>query len=433
MGPRDALDARRVRTVARSGEELRSRYIAVRSATERLCEHLSPEDCVAQSMPEASPVSWHLAHTSWFFETFVLLPAGLAPHHAKFSYLFNSYYNTIGERVARGRRGLITRPGLAEIREYRNHVDREIAQLLATPDRVDAGVVQLGLQHEEQHQELILTDVKHLFAQNPLQPAYAEPSSPQPVRVAPLEFVRFEGGVVPIGHAGTGFFFDNEGPRHDVLLRSFELASRPVTSGEFLAFIEADGYRRPELWLSDGWDTVAREGWTAPLYWERDGAQWRQFTLRGALPLDPSEPVCHVSFYEADAYARFAGARLPLEAEWETAAREQPIEGNFVENGALHPRPTAERGGSGSGRVRALFGDVWEWTASPYVGYPGYRPTSGALGEYNGKFMCNQWVLRGGSCASPRSHLRATYRNFFAPNARWQFSGIRLARDAAAD
>jgi len=417
-----------------AGAALAARYRVVRAATERLAAPLSPEDCSAQSMPDASPVKWHLAHTAWFFETFVVAPARpeLAPFDPAFRVLFNSYYNAVGEQHPRPRRGLLTRPSLAEVSAYRAHVDRHVtawlegggcsAELLAR--------VALGLQHEQQHQELILTDVKHLLAQNPVRPAYRA-DLPAPARrggAPPLLWHRFEAGVRGIGAEGPGFRFDNEEPRHRQLVPAFALASRPVTNAEFAAFVAAGGYREPEWWLSDGWAALRAEGWQAPGYWERGAGGWCAFTLGGLRPIDSDAPVCHVSFYEADAYARWAGARLPTEAEWETAAAPAAVAGNFVEEGALEPASL----GPDEGREAParLFGDVWEWTASPYVAYPGYRPATGALGEYNGKFMCNQMVLRGGSCASPREHLRASYRNFFPAAARWQWSGLRLAKDA---
>ncbi len=407
-------------------------YEHVRDATERLCAPLSPEDAAAQSMPDASPAKWHLAHTTWFFETFVLEPAfsGYSAFHPAYRILFNSYYNSVGEQHPRPRRGLLTRPGLEEVLAYRRHVDAHLTELLGKPGAVDdrlAPVIEVGLHHEQQHQELILTDVKHLLAQNPLHPAYCE-LDPAVARgdASPLRWHAAPGGEIAIGSEASGFAFDNERPRHRVLLQPFELASRLVTNGEYREFIADQGYQRPELWLSDGWATVEDRGWRAPLYWERRDDGWEIQTLTGSRRLDLSEPVCHVSYYEADAYARWAGARLPSEAEWESVAAQVPIAGNFVEERHFHPVATSDRAPG----PRQLFGDVWEWTASAYGPYPGYRAPVGALGEYNGKFMCNQLVLRGGSCATPRSHVRASYRNFFYPDARWQFSGIRLARDA---
>jgi ergothioneine biosynthesis protein EgtB len=405
----------------------------VRAATEDLCRPLSAEDCIPQSMPEASPVQWHLAHTSWFFETFVLAAArpGFQPFHPRFNHLFNSYYNAIGERVARDQRGRMTRPSLAEIRSYRAFVDREVGQLLRGELSSEiARVVELGLHHEQQHQELILTDVKHLLSLNPLRPAYHQARRPAGRSTsAPLRFLGYPRAIRWIGHAGEGFAFDNEEPRHEELVHAFQLASRPSTNGEFLRFMADGGYRRPEFWLSDGWDAVQREGWRAPLYWEELDGRWRQYTLGGVLDVDPAGPVCHVSYYEADAFARWSGARLPRESEWESAANDTGpgADGHFADSGEYHPRPSAEEARGPS----AMFGDVWEWTQSAYSAYPGYRSAPGALGEYNGKFMCNQLVLRGGSCASPAGHVRASYRNFFAPHARWQFSGVRLARDGS--
>jgi ergothioneine biosynthesis protein EgtB len=421
-----------------AADALAARYRAVRAASERLAAPLSPEDCAAQSMPDASPVKWHLAHTAWFFETFVLAEArpDLAPFHPAFRVLFNSYYEAVGAQHPRPRRGLLTRPSLDAVLAYRAHVDEHVLAWLGTGAGGAGGAalrarVELGLQHEQQHQELILTDAKHLLAQNPLAPAYRADLPAPAARggPAPIVWHREEAGLRAIGAAGAGFRFDNEEPRHRVFVAAFALASRPVTNAEFAAFVEAGGYRDPALWLSDGWAAVRAEGWSAPAYWQRGPDGWSVFTLGGLRPLDPDSPVCHVSFYEADAYARFAGARLPTEAEWEIAAARAPVSGNFVEEGLLEPAPL----GPDDGRAAParLFGDVWEWTASPYIAYPGYRPASGALGEYNGKFMCNQLVLRGGSCASPRAHLRASYRNFFPPAARWQWSGLRLARDAA--
>ena len=411
---------------------LARRYRDVRERTEWLCAPLSAEDQTAQSMPDASPAKWHRAHTTWFFETFVLRPshAGYRPLDERYAYLFNSYYNAVGPQYFRPHRGLVTRPGVAAVAEYRAHVDRAMTELLAgrAPLRteVPAAVVQLGLNHEEQHQELILTDVKHLLAHNPTWPAYRDlPSAPAGTPVGAMDWQANPEGICEIGHAGRGFAFDNEGPRHKVFLQGFALARRPVTVGEYLAFVADGGYRRPELWLSDGWRLVQERGWEAPLYWVEEGGARRAFTLGGLNPLDPAEPVCHVSYYEADAYARWAGARLPSEAEWEVVAADRPVAGNFLESGRCHPAPI-----DAAADAAPFYGDVWVWTQSAYLPYPGYRPPGGAIGEYNAKFMSGQMVLRGGSCATPRGHIRATYRNFFPPDARWQFSGIRLARDA---
>jgi ergothioneine biosynthesis protein EgtB len=423
-------DTARYDSAMPSSASLLERYRAVRARTLALAEPLGAEDQALQSMPDASPTKWHLAHTSWFFETFVLESAvpSYRHFHPAYRVLFNSYYQSVGEQYARAQRGLLSRPTQAEVQAYRGHVDRHVEALLEKEPDLDARVrevVTLGLHHEQQHQELILTDVKHLLAQNPLLPAYREREAPPRPAAAPLSWVAFDEGLRQIGHAGgEGFAFDNEGPAHRVFVEAFELASRPVTNGEWLQFVESGGYEEPGFWTSDGFAVARARQLEAPLYWlRRDGVWWVQ-TLAGPEPLRLEDPVAHVSWYEADAYAHFAGARLPTEAEWEVAARGAPIAGNFAESEWLHPRATAAR----SGPLDQLFGDVWEWTASPYTPYPGYRPTSGALGEYNAKFMANQMVLRGGSCATPGSHIRATYRNFFYPDARWQFAGLRLAR-----
>jgi ergothioneine biosynthesis protein EgtB len=418
---------------SQAAPDLAAQYRAVRQATEALCEPLAVEDYVLQSMPDASPAKWHLAHTAWFFETFVLSPhrAGYRPFHPQFAVLFNSYYNAVGPRWPRPQRGLLSRPTVAEVYRYRAYVDEQMAALFepAPADvlRRVADVVVLGLNHEQQHQELLLTDLKHALAANPLQPVYRE-TAPQGGKPPALEWHTFPAGVVWLGHDGDGFAFDNESPRHRAFLEGFRLANRLVTNGEYLAFIEDGGYERPELWLSDGWAARQVHGWTAPLYGEREGGDWTTMTLAGPRPVDAGEPVCHVSYYEADAFARWAGARLPTEAEWETVAATVPVAGHFAEAGHYHP--AAAVAADDRGPIYQLYGDVWQWTASPYVAYPGYAPPAGALGEYNGKFMCNQMVLRGASCATPRSHARRSYRNFFPPEARWQFTGIRLARDS---
>jgi ergothioneine biosynthesis protein EgtB len=411
-------------------EKVARRYQSIRATTTRLAEPLNAEDCQVQPMPDASPTKWHLAHTTWFFETFLLAPhvPGYRAFHPSFSYLFNSYYNAVGPRVARSERGLITRPTLDEVFEYRAAVDAAVLNLLASGEvgltSGPAAVIELGLNHEQQHQELIVTDIKYTLARNPLRPAY-RPDAAQPIDVAssPASWRSYAGGLDTIGHEGRGFCFDNEVPRHKLYLEDFELASRPVTNGELLAFIDDGGYRRPELWLSDGWGCASARGWEAPLYWEKVDSDWWTQTLGGFRPIAEAEPACHLSYYEADAYARWAGARLPTEAEWEIAARDEDPRGNFLEDESFHPRPA-----EGGTRLAQCFGDVWEWTQSPYTPYPGMTPAAGALGEYNAKFMCNQLVLRGGSCATPASHIRPTYRNFFPPEARWQFTGIRLAR-----
>jgi ergothioneine biosynthesis protein EgtB len=459
-------------------EALRRRFQEVRATTERLTEPLSAEDAAVQSMPDASPAKWHLGHTSWFFETFVLgaLP-GHEPHSKDYAYIFNSYYDALGARVARHERGLLTRPSLAEVKEYRRRITERVKSLLEGLERPSGGAhdpsgdareallarVEIGLHHEQQHQELILTDIKHLLSHNPLHPAYQPTSDGAPAfeRAArpprPLAFRSCGAGLVAIGSDADGFSFDNEGPRHRVYLEPYQLGTRLVNNGEYLTFMRDGGYRRPELWLSDGFRWVTEHCISAPLYWhEPDTERPQVFTLSGLVWLTPDEPVCHVSYYEADAYARWAGARLPSEAEWEHAladdersprrissdvervsslqtpiwpaldhgpSKQDGSNANWLETGHLHPRPPTHT------EDTQMFGDVWEWTQSAYAPYPGYRPQPGALGEYNGKFMCNQMVLRGGSCATPRGHVRPTYRNFFPPDARWQFSGIRLAKD----
>lgn len=420
------------------------RFADVRQRTHALCAPLSPEDCAAQSMPDASPTKWHLAHTTWFFETFVLKEhlRSHTPYHPSFGFLFNSYYNGEGERHARPARGVLTRPTFEEVLAYRAHVDEKMLELLDTHDASTRDeilrVVEIGLHHEQQHQELILTDLKHLFAQNALLPAYRPSLSPSRSSVDSLDWISIEEGVRSIGHADHGFSFDNERPAHRVFLEGARIADRLVTNGEYRDFVADGGYRRPELWLDVGWARVQSEGWEKPIYWRNGPGDFSEFTLAGERELCDAEPVSHVSFIEADAFARWAGARLPTETEWEVACGSRPVQGNFVESGRLHPRVATddERVSSTSppdrtDGMRQLFGDLWEWTSSSYSAYPGYRPDTGSLGEYNGKFMCDQHVLRGGSCASPRSHLRSTYRNFFHAPDRWQFSGIRLAKEPA--
>ena len=409
------------------------RYRAVRAATEALAAPLSAEDQTVQSMPDVSPAKWHRAHTSWFFETFLLVPAlpGYRVFDPAYGYLFNSYYEAVGARHPRPERGLLSRPGIAEVARYRAHVDAGMAELFATLDEprwtAVAGLAELGLHHEQQHQELLLMDIKHVLSVNPLQPAYHR-AAPLPHRAPPpLTWHALAGGLRQIGHGGAGFAFDNETPRHKVWLEPFRLASRLATSGDYAEFIAAGGYRRPEFWLSEGWALVQQQGWTAPLYWQQAENGWSIFTLAGRRPIDPAEPVVHVSFYEADAFARWAGKRLPSEAEWEVAAVEAEVApaGNFADRGVLHPLPAR-----GDGSLEQMLGDAWEWTASPYVAYPGFHPAAGAVGEYNGKFMSNQMVLRGGAAVTPPGHLRLSYRNFFPPASRWAFGGIRLAEDA---
>ncbi|HEY3928717.1 MAG TPA: ergothioneine biosynthesis protein EgtB [Candidatus Koribacter sp.] len=409
-------------------EGLLRQYREVRAATERLVAHLSPEDLMLQPMADASPAKWHLAHTTWFFETFLLsefLP-GYTEFDPDFRTVFNSYYKGIGKHPLRTTRGGFSRPTLDRVLAYRAHVDAAMQLLITNAPPQACDLIVLGLNHEQQHQELIVTDIKFAFWSQPLQPAYAEQNRARSLASDDqLSWSTFDGGTFEIGHSGSAFSFDNELPRHAVLLQPFRLANRLSTNREYVAFIEDDGYRRAELWLSDGWDTVKQQGWEAPLYWETDGNHWQLFTAAGLQPLDLDEPVCHLSFYEADAFARWSNARLPLESEWEHAAQSLPIAGNFAESGLFHPAASPRSNG-----LQQVFGDVWEWTASPYVGYPGFHPAPGAVGEYNGKFMCNQLVLRGGSCATPQSHIRASYRNFFPPHARWQFMGVRLASDA---
>lgn len=416
-----------------SKSELGQRYRRVRGFTYKLCETLEPEDYVIQSMPETSPAKWHLAHTSWFFETFVLKPflPGYRSLHPQYGFLFNSYYNAVGPFYSRPHRGLLSRPTVEEVFHYRLDVDLLVSDLIESADEQLLAQLQpiltLGLHHEQQHQELMLTDIKHLFWQNPLRPEFRERDQITAAPVPPMEWLDFEGGLYRVGHEGPEFSYDNEGPRHQVFVPPFSLGSRLVTNGDFLEFMEDGGYQRPELWLSLGWNAVNEKKWNSPLYWEKRDENWFAFTLGGMTELNPDEPVCHVSLHEADAYARWAGARLATEEEWEIASSGLPLKGNFVENELFHVSPLASIGVLP--KPAQMFGDVWEWTRSSYSPYPGYRAVAGALGEYNGKFMCNQYVLRGGSCATSQSHIRRTYRNFFPPDARWQFMGIRLAKD----
>ena len=409
-------------------------YQEVRRRTESLCDPLETEDFVPQSMPDASPVKWHLAHTTWFFETFIVSPnQDRSSTPSEYAYLFNSYYNALGERIARDRRGLLTRPTVAEVKRYRALIDEQVVQAIETSEESGLGqlhaLITLGIHHEQQHQELILTDLKHLLSSNPIQPVYREARDGCSGKPVSIRWLEYPGGVREIGHVvSADFAFDNESPRHRVYVEPYRLADRLATNAEWIAFIDDGGYERPEFWLSEGWGLVRSQGSKAPLYWSRESeiAPWRNWTLAGLRDVDSDEPVCHVSYFEADAFARWSEARLPTEAEWELAAVGQPIDGNLLENENFHPVS------AGPGVVqspRQIFGDVWEWTQSPYTPYPGFRASPGALGEYNGKFMCNQYVLRGGSCVTPRSHIRATYRNFFPASARWQFSGVRLARD----
>ncbi len=410
-------------------DQLTNSYCQVRAVTENLTRNLSAEDQNLQSMNETSPVKWHRAHTSWFFETFVLQPRdqNYQVFDDRFAYLFNSYYNGVGEQFPRARRGLISRPDAHGVGTYRKHVDQAMVKLIASCKRQDlcslSSLIVLGLNHEQQHQELLITDLKHAFSFNPAHPAWASPADTGLSAVSNA-WVEFDGGLKEIGHTGNAFSFDNEIPGHKVFVHPFQLARRPVTCGEYLEFVNDAGYQRSELWLADGWAWIEQQFIEAPLYWWRDGDEWYHYTLGGARRIDRDTPVCHISFYEAAAYAQWANARLPSEAEWELAARQVPVDGHFCNQRHFHPIPAC-----GEGDLLQLFGDVWEWTASSYAPYPGFKPAAGAIGEYNGKFMANQMVLRGGSCATPAGHIRSTYRNFFYPKDRWQFSGLRLARD----
>lgn len=415
-----------------------AQYDAVRAQSEAICAPLEPEDYVVQSMADCSPAKWHLAHASWFFETFLLKPyvSDYQSPHPQYDYLFNSYYNSIGERHCRPKRGLVSRPTVTDVYAYRGHVDAHIRLLLETltEDKLAelTPLMELGFNHEQQHQELMVTDLKNLFHENPLCPVYQASAPPRPTPAGVFQqadWVTFDAGLRSIGFAGEGFFFDNEGPRHPEYVPGFHLASRLVTNREWLAFMEDGGYRKPEYWLSEGWATSQAQKWQAPLYWwQKRGTDWQEFTLAGMQVLDLDAPVCHVSLFEADAYAAWAGARLPTEAEWEVASESVPLTGPFLDSQNFHPSHAPAQPG-----LTQMFGDLWQWTRSQYSPYPGYKTLPGALGEYNGKFMCNQFVLRGGSCATPQTHIRRTYRNFFAPDARWQFSGLRLAKDHDAN
>jgi ergothioneine biosynthesis protein EgtB len=408
---------------------LRERLFATRALSNGLAAPLSDEDQVVQAMDDASPTKWHLAHTTWFFEAFLLnrfLP-GYSVFDERFEYCFNSYYESVGPRHPRPKRGLLTRPSAEEVRAYRSFVDEALARLFEqrlSPEALE--LIELGINHEQQHQELLLTDILALFAAEPLKPAYREAGpGVRAGKAAPLAWISFDGGIHEVGHDGKGFAYDNEGPRHEALIRPFKLANRCVTNEEWRQFIEDGGYKTPTLWLADGWNTVRSEEWSGPLYSEDAEGGMMQMSLLGFRPVDPAAPVTHVSYYEADAFARWAGYRLPTEFEWEVAAASAPLEGRTL--GANHPRPLPAEDGQG---LKQMFGDVWEWTASAYLPYPGFKAAPGAVGEYNGKFMCNQFVLRGGSCATPEGHVRRTYRNFFYPHQRWQFTGLRLAADA---
>ncbi len=416
-------------------EELIKRYKSVRDFTHTLCKPLVTEDYVIQSMADVSPTKWHLAHTSWFFEAFILskVHKEYKSLHPQYNFLFNSYYVQVGERHTRSYRGLLSRPTVEQVYEYREYVNKNMIDFLENIDEKTFNefsfVVEVGLNHEQQHQELLLTDIKHVFSANPLNPVYIEKNNSILNKdVPPMEWINFNEGLYEIGFDEKSFCYDNETPRHKEFVQSFKLGSRLITNKEYIEFINDGGYKNAPLWLSDGWATVEKENWKAPFYWEKKDGEWWNFTLTGFRKVNPEEPVCHVSFYEAEAFAHWAGARLPTEAEWETASSNLDIEGNFVENQYFHP--TALKNNNGEKSLRQMFGDVWEWTRSSYSPYPGYKTLPGALGEYNGKFMSSQLVLRGGSCATSETHIRKTYRNFFPPNARWQFMGIRLAKDS---
>ena len=409
------------------------RYKKTRDFTEFLCKPLVTEDYIIQSMQDVSPTKWHLAHTSWFFETFVLKPAlkNYKPLNPIYAYLFNSYYVLAGERFTRAKRGLLSRPTVTEVYEYRKYVDEHIIIFIekANEDELKkfAPVIEIGINHEQQHQELMLTDIKHVFSINPIHPVYSGKETTPIENIPPTKWIEFEEGIYNMGHNGKGFSYDNETPQHKEFINSFKLSSRLVTNREYLAFMEAKGYETPELWLSDGWAVVENEKWNSPMYWTKMDGEWWNYKLSGFHKVDLNEPVCHVSLYEADAFARWSGVRLPTEGEWESAADELKYTGNFVENGFYHP--VSINNSENNSPLKQMFGDVWEWTRSSYSPYPGYKTLPGALGEYNGKFMSGQMVLRGGSCATSITHIRKTYRNFFPPNARWQFMGIRLAKD----
>ena len=420
-----------------SCESAHGRFIETRRRSEGIAVPLTPEDQVIQSMPDVSPTKWHLAHTSWAVETFMLRPflaesgKPYRTFETSYDYLFNSYYETVGTRHPRSERGLISRPGVEDVRAYRHHVDDATAAFITEAGNDDwpriLSVLDLCIHHEQQHQELMLTDIKHVFSCNPLRPVYVPFRPHEADKVGPMTWIKNKGGLVEIGHNENEFSFDNEKPRHKVFLNSFQISSRLVTNGEYLEFIRDGGYERPEFWLSCGWETVNEQGWKAPLYWQEDDGELSLMTLYGMQPLVTVEPVCHVSFYEADAYACWADKRLATEAEWEVVARDLPVKGNLAEGGHYHPLPLGQIGSEPA----QFFGDVWEWTSSPYTPYPGFQPLTGVVGEYNGKFMSNQMVLRGGSCVTPPGHIRPTYRNFFYPDDRWQFSGIRLAEDTS--
>lgn len=412
-------------------DELQKKYERVRSFSKELCEPLETEDFVIQSMPDVSPTKWHLAHTSWFFETFVLKEVfeNYKSINDNYNYLFNSYYVQVGERFFRPNRGLLSRPTVKEVFDFRNYIDEHMQKFFETAGEELISkmkvVLEIGLNHEQQHQELMLTDIKHVFAQNPLYPVYRKAKVISSNEISKINWIEFDEGVYSIGFDKDSFFFDNEKPNHKTYLNSFLFADRLTTNKEYIDFIDDNGYSRTELWLSDGFAKVEQEKWNAPLYWKKIDNKWHHFTLNGLMEVDPNEPVCHVSFYEAEAYARWANARLAIETEWEIASTNILIDGNFVDERNYNPKPLNEN----NSKIKQMFGDVWEWTRSDYAPYPGYKIPNGAIGEYNGKFMSGQIVLRGGSCATSKDHIRNTYRNFFPHHSRWQFMGIRLAKD----
>ncbi|HKI77871.1 MAG TPA: ergothioneine biosynthesis protein EgtB [Ignavibacteriaceae bacterium] len=412
--------------------EITNRYKSVRNFTEELCNPLVIEDYVVQTMPDVSPAKWHLAHVAWFFETFVLRESkkDYKDFHPMYNFIFNSYYVQVGPRHTRAHRGHLTRPTVKDIYEFREYVDSNMLDFINNCDEETfekiVSIIEIGLNHEQQHQELMLTDIKHVFSVNQLHPVYSEKEFPVIEKIPELKWKKFNEGIYEIGHDRESFCYDNETPVHKEFLKPFEIGSRLVTNKDYLEFIEDGGYKKTPLWLSDGWATLEREGWEAPMYWEKKDGEWWNFKLTGFKKVNPNEPVCHVSFYEADAFARWAGYRLPTEAEWEVASSNIPAKGNFVEERIFHPIALKHSSGQ---ELQQIFGDVWEWTGSSYLPYPGYKPLPGALGEYNGKFMSGQMVLRGGSCATSSTHIRKTYRNFFYPDSRWQFMGLRLARD----
>jgi ergothioneine biosynthesis protein EgtB len=430
-GSHGVLTPQRAKAAIIDRKELIQRYIAVRSFTHELCKPLLTEDYVVQTMPDVSPAKWHLAHVTWFFETFVLKEGkkDYKELNPIYNFIFNSYYVQVGPRHTRAHRGYLTRPTVKDVYDFRGYIDTEMMNFLNNCDENTlqklAPVIEIGLNHEQQHQELFVTDIKHVFSVNPLHPVYSEKEFPVVNKTPELKWIKFQEGLYEIGHGIESFCYDNETPKHREFLSGFELGSRLVTNKEYLQFIEDGGYRDTTLWLSDGWTTAEREHWEAPMYWEMKDGQWWNFKLTGLQKVNLSEPVCHISYYEADAYARWAGLRLPTETEWEVAASQIPLKGNFVEEKNFHPIALKDD----SEGLQQMYGDVWEWTQSAYSAYPGYKTLPGALGEYNGKFMSGQMVLRGGSCATSVTHIRKTYRNFFYPGSRWQFMGIRLAKD----